>query len=160
MSTLLSQQTQTDAQQRQQALDPQQSFIIQAPAGSGKTELLIQRYLRLLATVDDSQKILAITFTKKAAGEMRLRIHKALKRAQDANPPEKPHERNTWQLARQVYAHGHQHHWDMDHMANRLSIMTIDASCQQFLRLCQSPYNLHAHFALCLQPHLLYRDTV
>ena len=160
MSTLLSQQTQTDAQQRQQALDPQQSFIIQAPAGSGKTELLIQRYLRLLATVDDSQKILAITFTKKAAGEMRLRIHKALKRAQDANPPEKPHERNTWQLARQVYAHGRQHHWDMDHMTNRLSIMTIDASCQQFLRLCQSPYNLHAHFALCLQPQLLYRDTV
>jgi ATP-dependent exoDNAse (exonuclease V) beta subunit len=42
---------------RQKALDPTESFIVQAPAGSGKTELLIQRYLRLLTTVRSPEEI-------------------------------------------------------------------------------------------------------
>jgi len=41
-----------DLTERNRALDPAQSFIVQAPAGSGKTSLLIQRYLKLLACVD------------------------------------------------------------------------------------------------------------
>src|SRR3990167_2235458 len=91
-----------DQSARSNALDPAQSFIIQAPAGSGKTELLISRYLNLLLAVKHPEEILAITFTKKAASEMRSRVLSALIKARDENPPESSHAKKTYDIAKQI----------------------------------------------------------
>ena len=122
-----------DAQERQRALDPSRSFLVQAPAGSGKTELLIQRYLTLLARVAQPESVLAITFTRKAASEMQARVLKAL--ADAAGPaPESAHDRHTWELARAVWQRDQAHDWNLRANPSRLRIQTIDAFCAALTR--------------------------
>src|SRR5262245_64437821 len=80
-----------DARARELAIDPTRSILLRAPAGSGKTTVLTQRLLRLLATVDLPEEILAVTFTRKAAAEMRERVFKALHGEIDPTNPQAAH---------------------------------------------------------------------
>ena len=120
---------QLDEPQRRAALDPTQSFTVRAPAGSGKTELLIQRFLRLLAIVIKPEAIVAITFTRKAAGEMLDRILAALRDAKAGTPEDKPHLQITRELARQVLQRDRELGWDLLEHPGRLRVQTIDSLC-------------------------------
>ncbi len=122
-----------DEDNRRRALELD-SFIVEAPAGAGKTELLTQRYLRLLATVDAPEEIIAITFTNKAAGEMRSRIAESLDLARRGALPEKPHKRITFGLATAALARSAQLAWHIDSQPGRLRLTTIDALCAGLAR--------------------------
>jgi ATP-dependent helicase/nuclease subunit A len=60
------------------ACDPQRSVVVEACAGAGKTWMLVSRMLRALLDGAQPHEILAITFTRKAAGEMRSRLEEWL----------------------------------------------------------------------------------
>ena len=79
-----------DQKQRDQALNISDSLIVQAPAGSGKTELITQRYLKLLGSADVPENILVMTFTNRAVDELKHRIISSLNRAK-LPPPKEPH---------------------------------------------------------------------
>jgi len=111
---------------RDELLNIEQSFIVQAPAGSGKTEILTQRILALLASVQKPESILAITFTRKAAAEMRERVIGALILAQD-DAPNSAYEFARWKLAREVLKVDQENGWNLISNPNRLNIYTIDS---------------------------------
>lgn len=122
----------SDAATRLAAVDPTRSFIVQAPAGSGKTELLTDRILALLATAGRPEEILAITFTRKAASEMHTRVLAKLAAAQKPRP-EEDHLGRSWDLARQALQRDEEKGWDLLKYPARLSIRTIDAFCSQLV---------------------------
>ena len=123
-----------DSEARTRAIDPAASCIVQAPAGSGKTGLLIQRYLKLLSLVDSPEEIVAITFTRKAAAEMQNRILDAIALAGSGSEPASDHEKITYRLARAALARNNQLGWAITENPARLRIQTIDALCAVITR--------------------------
>jgi ATP-dependent exoDNAse (exonuclease V) beta subunit len=126
-----------DLRQRSRALDPARSFIVQAPAGSGKSELLSQRSLLLLARVEQPEEIVAIPFTRKAAAEMRKRVFGALAKARQEPRPDasaNAHEARTWDLARAALEANDRLGWKLEENAARLRVQTIDALCISLTR--------------------------
>lgn len=115
-----------DAQARTAAVDTRRSFLLQAPAGSGKTTVLTCRLLALLSSVDEPEEVLAITFTRKAAAEMRERVFSALQAAVDGAATDGPEAPFAAAAARRDQTR----HWQLMAAPTRLRVMTIDAYCQ------------------------------
>jgi len=149
-----------DRTARRAALDPQGSFAVAAPAGSGKTGLLTQRALTLLVHCRQPEELLAITFTRKAAGEMRERIMLALRQAHHAPCPENPHEALTWQLARAVLERDKEQQWQLLLSPQRLRIQTIDSLCRSITRQLPLDSQLGAPADTLETPELAYRQAV
>jgi len=148
-----------DAGIREQALDPARSFIVQAPAGSGKTELLIQRYLRLLAIVDEPEQVLAITFTRKATAEMRHRVDMALRAARRAEEPPEEHLQLGYRLALAVVAHDEKQGWGLAGHPARLRIGTIDSINSRIGRRAPLSTGSTSANALLEETGPLYREV-
>ena len=105
-----------DAGDRADAVDPRLNIVLEASAGTGKTRVLVDRYVNLVRAGVEPRHILAITFTRKAAAEMRERILDTLRRsaAQGGIDPRR------WRHLR-------------EHLAE-VAISTIDAFCLGLLR--------------------------
>ncbi len=123
-----------DAPARAAAINPANSYCVSAPAGSGKTELLIQRYLSLLPTVRRPEQVLAITFTRKAAAEMRERVMMALLDARRGTSCNSPHQRVTRSLAERALEVDREFGWHLLRDISRFNIKTIDSFCAGLTR--------------------------
>lgn len=151
----------SDQATRSKALDPSRSFIVQAPAGSGKTSLLVQRFLALLAEHEGRpEQCVAITFTRKAAVEMRDRILLALERALDPIAPDTDYERQTWDLARSVLVRDQHLGWQILQHPHQLKIQTIDALCASLVQQMPIAARLGSSGRISDDPKPFYQQAV
>ena len=128
----------TDIQDRQQALDISRSFIVKAPAGSGKTTLLVKRYLKLLSVVNHPEEIIAITFTRKAAGELIARVMNALTQ-EKTNGTGEYVDHELIEIAAKVRLRDKREGWQLIGNPSKLRIQTIDSLCHYIVR--QMPWS-------------------
>jgi ATP-dependent helicase/nuclease subunit A len=105
-----------DRQARDFAIDPRNNVVLEASAGTGKTSVLVWRYINLLKAGVEPAHILAITFTRKAAAEMRERIIRELRDAAGQSA----FDRARW--------------LDLRDRLGEIAISTIDAFCLSLLR--------------------------
>src|SRR5512145_1490168 len=105
-----------DAEARAYATSPGHNVVLEASAGTGKTSVLVSRYVNLLKAGIDPANILAITFTRKAAAEMRERIVHELR----ASAERSEIDRARWHELRD--------------RLGEIAISTIDAFCLSLLR--------------------------
>jgi len=105
-----------DVSARLAAIDPSRNIVLEASAGTGKTRVLVERYVNLLRAGVEPDHILAITFTRKAAAEMRQRIIDRLKEASRLSE----FDAGRWR--------------DLKERLGDIAISTIDAFCLSLLR--------------------------
>ena len=155
----------SDWQQRQMARDLHHSYIVQAPAGSGKTELLTQRMLGLLALVENPEEVVAITFTRKAAAEMSYRLVGRLQAAAKAGKEPgddgelEAHERISRELSLSVLENDTARGWNLLECPSRLRIRTIDSLCSELARQLPVLSGLGGEQKIAVNADALYRKA-
>ncbi|MFW6113022.1 MAG: UvrD-helicase domain-containing protein, partial [Thermodesulfobacteriota bacterium] len=140
-----------DQKARDQALDPQGSFHLEAPAGSGKTAVLLARFLTLLARISDSpRELLTLTFTRKAAGEFRERAMRYFWSREKPGPHLPPHELQLQELAGQAFRHLEQKNLVHQylHVPERLPVTTFHGFCAQLLKAAPHEAGVPLEFQL------------
>ncbi|MGB4812002.1 MAG: UvrD-helicase domain-containing protein [Methylophilaceae bacterium] len=135
------------------------SFIVEAPAGAGKTELLTQRYLKLLQTVQAPEEIIAITFTNKAAAEMRLRILDSLIKAAKHENPTEAHKQITYDLSVAALQHAQAKGWQLIEAPACMRIFTIDSLCAHIARQMPLMSRFGAQPKVADEPSVLYAQA-
>jgi ATP-dependent helicase/nuclease subunit A len=135
-----------DHKTREEVINPESSFLVQAPAGSGKTTTLARRILQLLTVVEDPKEIIAISFTNKAAAEM----HEKVREQYDDSKNE--------EVVIKIEARARECKWDEGFM-DLLEIMTIDSLASKVTR--QAPLLSKSLFMnITEDPHEIYEAVV
>lgn len=127
------------------------SFIVQAPAGSGKTSLLIKRFLNRLLEVKSPKEVLALTFTNKAASEMEQRLKQSLKgdiKNQEIND-----------LVKKISQHALKNKWE-DHYIDSLMVMTIDKLALRLIKQTPILSGSGVSFVTDEDPEEIYREAI
>ena len=140
----------SDHQTRKKALG-QGSFIVQAPAGSGKTSLLVKRFLNRLLEVKSPKEVLALTFTNKAAAEMAQRLKEALEGKSKDNEIKK--------IVEKISKHALKNKWDEGYI-DSLMVMTIDKLALRLIKQTPILSSSGVNFLTDEDPDDLYRETI
>jgi ATP-dependent helicase/nuclease subunit A len=147
-----------DQRERIRGLDSTRSVLVRAPAGSGKTDLLTRRFLRLLAEVDDPGAIVAITFTKAAAAEMRHRILEELEKAAERTTGEvSAADISMAALAARALRRSAERGWNLLEFSAQLRISTIDSFCREIALQRPLLSGLGGAIEIAGHPRELYR---
>jgi len=134
----------SDSAARNFATDPRHNVVLEASAGTGKTSVLVERYLNLLRADVEPSNVLAMTFTRQAAAEMRGRIIAQLR----ADAAQSSSARTRWHSLRD--------------RLGEISISTVDAFCLGLLREFPLEADLDPGFGLADETEVprLVRDAV
>ncbi|MGQ0620217.1 MAG: UvrD-helicase domain-containing protein [Panacagrimonas sp.] len=149
-----------DAAAREAALNLDEHVLVMAPAGSGKTGLLVHRMLRALAAVEHPEQVVAITFTNKAAAEIRARVLDSLRDAQAGIEPADAHAQNLLASARAVLDRDTKRGWNLLSQPGRLNALTIDAFCAQLGAQLPLLSGLGGAIAVAEDARPLYLDAI
>ena len=145
MSKLIGKQP-IDHKTREEVINPESSFLVQAPAGSGKTTTLARRMLQLLTVVEDPKEIIAISFTNKAAAEMHEKVREQYDDSENG------------EVVKKIEARAKECKWDEGFM-DLLDIMTIDSLASKVTR--QAPLLSKSLFMnITEDPHEIYEAVV